>query len=181
MVKYFIMCISINFTCTLFIYNTNYSSQTLAAEPEEPYSIMCSKKFNDQIIEIKVWVSNFDPKKHKMQKKGDGTLIIDGIKPIGVPEGSLPGSEKSKFLIKWNEKTFEMPFDLRNGCSGISVGGMKIFPSHDGESVLISMSGSDGAYAYIVYWTVVKYKVLERYVDALDDQWLPEDLQQKCN
>jgi hypothetical protein len=73
-----------------------------------------------------------------------------------------------------------MPADLRNGCYEINLNWVEILPSHDGDSVLLSMTGSDGAYGYQVYWTIVQYKFLERYVYALDDQWLPKSVQTNC-
>jgi hypothetical protein len=65
--KYIFICIS--FICILFIYDSNYSSQPIAVEPEKPYSLKCSKKFNDQAIEIKVWSRRFNPKNHTIKKR----------------------------------------------------------------------------------------------------------------
>lgn len=120
-----------------------------------------SKKLNGQLIEIQITKKKFDQKAHTIEGK-EYSLIIDGKKPIGTPV--TPVWEISNFTIKWDGKLIELPKELYQDCYEPNLGGVTILPSYDGKSILLQMSGSDGAFAYDVYWVVERARIYNRYI-----------------
>lgn len=113
--------------------------------------IKCKKYLNGINVEVEVESSKFNKNNHKIKKIGSNQISIDGLKPIGTPV--IPTWEVSNFKIFVNGKSIDVPEYYYKNCYELNLSGVSILFS-DTENIMISMNGSDGGYAYTVYWVI---------------------------
>lgn len=156
--KSFIIIVIFILSFPLIIKANNTSSEKSAREAN---ILRHSKIINGQLIEIQIEKKKFDKKAHKIEGK-EYSLLIDGKEPIGTPV--IPTWEISNFIIKWNEKSIEVPKELYQDCYEPNIRGVTLLPSQDGKSILLHMNGSDGSYTYDAYWVIESSRIYSRYI-----------------
>ena len=119
-----------------------------------------------ETIRVDVWSRPFRREKHRI-KMIDGTEEIDGHVPMGA-DGNLEAltTEISRVRVDWSGTTTELSKELFQDCFNASLkeGGARIVTSDDFRSVLIIISGGDGAGAYEARLIVSREGFTARFV-----------------
>ena len=149
-----------------------------SAIAQEKTELKCHRNIDGAMIEISISKTEFIEKIHNIQKMPNGQFIIDGQKPIGTPV--IPHWEISDFLFSLNGKDINIPESSYKDCYEINLNGMTIIPAKDPKEFMIHMNGSDGAYAYDVYWIIDHEKFRNRYIWQNQDQFLPNNMKTEC-
>ncbi len=119
--------------------------------------------FKNNGLSIVVKKTAFQPKKHKVVKKSQDLLFIDG-KGFWGTDGEIPKESISKLTIKKNGKSIIIP---GNAFDDLYEPHFKTLSICNGpeNTWFIKMTNSDGAGGYDIIWIFKDDKYLMRYVD----------------
>ena len=144
----------------------------------DPTQLKCNSEIEGNLIVVEMSKTKFIEKNHKIKNISEGQLIIDGHKPIGTPV--VPNWEISVFKISLSGKYIEIPESFYKDCYEINLNGLTVIPSKDSNAIMIHMKGSDGAYAYDVYWIIDQGNIRNRFIWESQSQFAPSQLKTKC-
>src|SRR5947207_43560 len=101
-----------------------------------------------QTLRVDVSRRRFRRERHQLKLVGDQLATVDGRTPLGT-DGGPPETLKTeiaKVSVVWGDTTVEVPKELFQDCfNGSFSGGVIVKPSDDFGSVMIVLSGGDGA------------------------------------
>lgn len=118
------------------------------------------------VIVVDVRGQRFDQTKHKLTTDDSGGVRkVDGRRVLGTDAGP-PESlklELASVQVSWNGTTHRLPKRFYADCFNAPAT-PRILVSDGFRSVMISISGGDGAGAYSVTWTVSQTGVVTRFL-----------------
>jgi len=108
----------------------------------------------------------FERARHRSTEVREGQTMVDGRPAIGT-DGSIPGVEIDSMRFYFDGKEIKVPSKLYADCFDPNFGKEHVTLKfgRDGRSVIVTMSGSDGAGGYAVSWTLRKNG---RHVRSID-------------
>jgi hypothetical protein len=126
-------------------------------------------------VRITLKRGRFDPAGHRFQRGESGRVLVDGVRAVGTDSFS-PQQHLSEFRVEWNgrkipisPKMFEFVFqpslEEKRG-SFDSDGSVFVLGSEAGNSVLLLISGGDGAGSFNSWWIITKGGHVDRFVDG---------------
>ena len=125
-----------------------------------------SRKFSrgKEAIRIDVRRRPFRVGDHRI-KEVHGDVTVDGRIPLGT-DGVLEGlkTEIAQIRIGWGATIVELNKELFQDCFNANMESVRAAPSEDFRSVLVTISGGDGAGAYEVYVIVSRDGFATRFV-----------------
>jgi hypothetical protein len=125
-----------------------------------------SRKFSrgKEAIRVDVRRRPFRAGDHRI-KEVHGDVTVDGKVPLGT-DGVLEGlkTEISQIRIRWGATIAELNKELFQDCFNANMESVNAAASEDFHSVLITISGGDGAGAYEVYVIVSRDGFTTRFV-----------------
>ena len=115
------------------------------------------KKEGSHTARLVVRTRPFARAKHQSTRVVRGQTMVDGRPAIGT-DGNIPGTEIESMKLHLDGKEIALPrrlyvdcFDPKFGAEYVTVKFGRGF-----QSVIVSMSGSDGAGGYLATWTLRK-------------------------
>lgn len=127
-----------------------------------------SQKFSrgKDVIVVDVRGQKFEQSRHKLTTDDSGGVRkVDGRRVLGTDAGP-PEALKSEIVsvhVSWNGTTHRMPRRFYADCFNAPAT-PRILVADDFRTVMIEISGGDGAGAYSVTWTVSQAGVVARFV-----------------
>jgi hypothetical protein len=107
-----------------------------------------------ETLRVDVWRRPFRRERHHLKLSGDQVETVDGRSPLGTDGGPPEAlrTEIARVRVGWGGTTVEVPKELFQDCFNGSLStGVMVKPSDDFASVMIRLSGGDGAGAYEAY------------------------------
>jgi hypothetical protein len=126
-------------------------------------------------VHITLAADKFEPRDHSFTRGAHGELLVDGIHAIGT-DSFDPQRYLSRFEVDWNGHGIRIPRQLfqfvfnpsleKKTSSFDDKGSVLVLPSDTEDSVLIMLSGGDGAGAFNGWWIVQKNGRIARFSDG---------------
>jgi len=123
------------------------TSDPVLSKDESHFSQRFSR--GKETIRVDIWRKSFRAANHRI-KEDRGLVTVDGRVPLGT-DGFVPEAittEISRVRIGWGATTMDLSRELFQDCFNASMEGIRVAPSEDFRSVLVMISGGDGAGAY---------------------------------
>ncbi len=117
-------------------------------------------------IEVSIFQSKFDKKKHKIKYAKDNPTFIELIdnKQYWGTDGEMPNTQFEKINIKIGKKSILLPKAAIEGLYQPSFHYIQINYDKPNGIIYIQTSNSDGAGAYLVVWKVENGIYKERLI-----------------
>jgi len=120
-----------------------------------------------EAIRVDIWRRTFRRGNHRIKLDHGQVMQVDGHPTMGDDGGPLEAlkTEISRVRVAWNGTTVELQEDLYKDCLNANLAeGVTVKPSEDFRSVLIVLSGGDGAGAYEAYLVVSRDGFATRFL-----------------
>jgi hypothetical protein len=119
-----------------------------------------------ETIRVDVGRRPFHASEHQLKMVGGGVEKVDGHSPLGT-DASPPQdfkTEVSELRVSWDGVTVALRRELFQNCFNANLASIKVAPSEDFGSVMIVLSGGDGAGAYDAYVVVSRNGFATRFL-----------------
>jgi len=109
-----------------------------------------------ETLRVEVRRKAFRASAHHLKLLVGGVEKVDGHSPLGTDAGPPEAlkTEVSEVRVTWDGVNVDVKRDLFQDCFNANLQGMKVVPSQDFGSVLVVLTGGDGAGAYEAYVVV---------------------------
>lgn len=144
----------------------------LLAAPEVFNSMV---QVHGEPVHVTLARDKFEQKGHTFKRGSNGSLLVDGIRAIGT-DSLDPQWHLSRFEVDWNGRKITMPHQFfefvfnpsleKKANSFDDKGSALVIPSKTDDSVLIMLSGGDGAGAFNGWWIVRKDGRISQFSDG---------------
>ena len=141
-------------------------STGVSAQSQRVGTFQFEKKQGSHKARVVFRTRMFERARHRSTRVEQGQTMVDGRAAIGT-DGSIPAVEIVSMRFYLDGKEIKIPGRLYADCFDPNFGKdhviLKFGPAF--QSVIVSMSGSDGAGGYEVIWTLFKNGQHRRSID----------------
>lgn len=129
----------------------------------------------DEKVQITIKKAPFDYTAHRFERAKRGELLVDGMPALGT-DASDPRTHLSEFRVDWNGRLILVPKSLFQFVFNPSLepktssfenkGSVLVLGGLAGDSVLVQLSGGDGAGSFNSWWVISKNGRVDRFVNG---------------
>jgi hypothetical protein len=143
--------------------------------PRTPQILRSTVRVHGEPVHVTLAADRFDHQGHDFKRGSNGEVLVDGIRAIGT-DSFNPQRHLSRFEVDWNgrgiripNRFFEFVFDpslQKKTNSFDDKGSVLVLASETEDSVMIMISGGDGAGTFNGWWIIQKNGRINRFNDG---------------